>query len=48
METQYLDGKQADPVSTVGTIILEEGITSIAEKQFLFCDKLEKIICPTA
>ena len=46
METQYLDGKQADPVSTVGTIILEEGITSIAEKQFLFCDKLEKIILP--
>ncbi len=46
METQYLDGKQADPVSTVGTIILEEGITSIAERQFQYCDKLEKIILP--
>lgn len=43
MGTEYLNGRRADPNYTVGTITLEDGITSIAEKQFQFCYNLEEI-----
>ncbi len=48
METEYLylNGRRANPNYTVGTITLEDGITSIADNQFESCDKLENIILP--